>query len=62
MNMEEVKKEVLENSFEEKGKKRLKCEDALRIAAKYQLKPHKIGGVCNRNDIKIAACQLGCFK
>jgi len=62
MNKEQLEKDVIEHSFEEKGTRRLKCEDALRIASRHGVKPHKIGGVCNRNDIKIVACQLGCFK
>jgi len=62
MNAEQLEKDVLEKSFMEKGKKRLKCKDALEIAARHDVVPHKIGGVCNRKGIKIVACQLGCFK
>lgn len=62
MNADQLEKDVMERSFSEKGQKRLKCRDALEIAARHEVAPHKIGGICNRKGIKIVACQLGCFK
>jgi hypothetical protein len=62
MNIEEIEKEVVENAYTEGGKKKLKCEAALRIASKFQVRPQRIGGICNRRDIRISSCQLGCFK
>lgn len=62
MSDNKLERDVLENSFTEDGKKKLKCKAALRIAGEHGIKPVRIGGVCNRNGIKIVACQLGCFK
>ncbi|MFO7914995.1 MAG: hypothetical protein R6U43_04830 [Candidatus Krumholzibacteriales bacterium] len=62
MNTDKLEKDVIEKSFTEEGKKRLRCRDALEIAAGHQVAPHRIGGICNRKGIKIVACQLGCFK
>ncbi len=41
---------------------KLPCASALKIAKDLGLNPKKVGDYCNENDIKIAACQLGCFK
>jgi hypothetical protein len=40
---------------------KLKCKDALEVAARLQVKPIVIGRVCNQQDIRIINCQLGCF-
>ena len=40
---------------------KLKCADALALAARLRIKPVVIGRACNQNDIRIINCQLGCF-
>jgi hypothetical protein len=42
-------------------KRKLSCEDALRIAHEYQVAPEEIGRLCDEENIKVHACQLGCF-
>lgn len=43
-------------------KKRLTCAVAFEIAKKYDMEIIEIGSICNKNNIKICKCQLGCFK
>jgi hypothetical protein len=40
---------------------KLACRDALELAARLGIKPALIGKTCNKNDIRIINCQLGCF-
>ncbi|MBD3235798.1 MAG: hypothetical protein GF330_03765 [Candidatus Eisenbacteria bacterium] len=40
---------------------RLACRDALALAARLQIKPIEIGRLCDRHQIRIVNCQLGCF-
>ena len=41
---------------------KLYCAQALKIAAEIGVPPAIVGGAANRLKIKIAGCQLGCFK
>jgi hypothetical protein len=41
---------------------RLACAAAFELARKNGVSPKEIGDACNRVGVKIAACQLGCFK
>ncbi|MBN1879976.1 hypothetical protein JW823_07690 [bacterium] len=41
---------------------KLTCASALKIAAELKVSPRVIGEAANRLKIKIASCQLGCFK
>lgn len=41
---------------------KLHCASALKIAADAGVPPSVIGDTANRLKIKIAGCQLGCFK
>ena len=43
------------------GKKRLSCSRAFSLAKEFDVEPMQVGKICNRHDIKISACQLGCF-
>jgi len=54
--------EIYKKSYEENGRIRIKCIDALDIAAKFGVNPILIAKLCNRQKIKFAKCQLGCFK
>ncbi len=42
-----------------KGK--LPCAVAFKIAAELNVPVRSVGDACNRLDIRIANCQLGCF-
>ncbi|GAV22617.1 hypothetical protein [Carboxydothermus pertinax] len=41
---------------------KIPCKVALELADRLNVPPKKIGDVANELKIKIAACQLGCFK
>jgi hypothetical protein len=58
MEPEKVKK-----IFEDEGiKTSITCIEAFEISEKYSLSKIEIARYCNLNNIKIHACQLGCFK
>ena len=42
-------------------KKRLTCGKAFKLAQKYEIEIIEIGRICNKHNIKICKCQLGCF-
>jgi hypothetical protein len=42
-------------------KKRLTCPQAFALAKKYDMEIIEIGRICNKHNIKICKCQLGCF-
>ncbi len=42
--------------------KDIPCPKAFAIAAKYHIDKMEIAAYCNREGIKIRACQLGCFR
>lgn len=41
---------------------RAACPVLLDIAARLKVSPRDVGEACNRLEIKIKGCQLGCFK
>jgi hypothetical protein len=43
-------------------KKRLACPKAFKLSKEHDISLKEIGDICNRLDIKIVSCQLGCFK
>lgn len=43
-------------------KKRLTCAEAFELAEKYDVEIIEIGRICNKHNIKICKCQLGCFE
>ena len=43
------------------GRVKLACAEAFELARQFQAKPTEIGRICNRHDIRICKCQLGCF-
>jgi len=41
---------------------RAACEELLDLARRCNIPPGRIGQLCNEMDIRVAACQLGCFR
>ena len=50
------------NGQASEDKKRLTCAKAFELAKKYDVEIVAIGRICNKHNIKIRKCQLGCFK
>jgi len=40
---------------------KLPCAIAFLIAQKFKVNPKEVGEACNRLQIKVRSCQLGCF-
>ncbi|MBA7699503.1 hypothetical protein ES703_108200 [subsurface metagenome] len=53
---------VLERAQETDGRKKLACAEAFELAQKFEVEVIEIGRICNRNNIRICKCQLGCFE
>jgi len=60
-SQEELTRVVLERSREVKGRRILTCAQGMSLAAEFGVKPVRIGRICNRKNIRISGCQLGCF-
>jgi len=52
---------VLERAQELDERKRLTCAEAFELAQQFDVEVIEIGRICNRHNIKISKCQLGCF-
>ncbi len=52
---------VMQRAHEINGAKKLACAEAFELARKFQVKVIEIGRICNRHNIQIRKCQLGCF-
>ena len=61
MTSEDLANAVLDLAYESDGKLRLDCAQAFVLARKLRVKPAKIAELCNRHNIRISKCQLGCF-
>lgn len=48
------------HKIEERDK--LTCSDAFELAEKFNMEIIEIGRLCNKRNIRICKCQLGCFK
>ena len=59
---EKLQNAVIERAQEIDGRKKLMCAQAFELAGEFGVEIIEIGRVCNRQNIKIAKCQLGCFK
>ena len=59
---DKITEAVLEKTFKEGEKVKLRCADALNIAKIFGVKPLEIGRICNQKKIRMSQCQLGCFK
>jgi hypothetical protein len=59
---DEMMARLIKHSIREIGGRRtLTCAGAFEIAREHGLSLHDIGAWCNENDVRIRACQLGCF-
>jgi hypothetical protein len=38
------------------------CAALLKLAQDFKVAPSVLGGLANKNKIKVSQCQLGCFK
>ena len=52
---------VLGRARQNDGTKDLPCAEAFELARQYRVKVNQIGRICNRHNVKIRKCQLGCF-
>lgn len=62
MDHNAIRKLVLESAVERQGRKILSCARAFEIHRQHGVPLAEIGRICDENDIKIRACQLGCFQ
>jgi hypothetical protein len=53
---------VIEHTVVKDGRKNLSCAAAFKISENTSLSIREIGEICRNENIKIAGCQLGCFK
>lgn len=52
---------VLERAQDSGDRKKLTCTEAFQIARELNVEVAEIGRICNRQNIRICKCQLGCF-
>ncbi|GAB4257921.1 MAG: hypothetical protein Kow00122_15650 [Thermoleophilia bacterium] len=57
MDLEQIKKEVEQAAQD----KRLNCHDARALAEKLGVDYSQVGKACDELEVKIFACELGCF-
>jgi len=58
-----MENEHIKTIFEKEGiTSEIQCPKAFEISEKYGVSKMEIARYCNKNNIKIRACQLGCFK
>ena len=58
---EELINAVLERAQEIDGRKNLACAEVFELAQEFEVEVIEIGRICNRQNIRIRKCQLGCF-
>lgn len=58
----DLAKAVLERARQSDGKRWLTCAEAFELAREFQAEIIEVGRICNRQDIRVCKCQLGCFK
>lgn len=56
-----LKSEVLKAVVNRNEKPILSCKKALQLAEKHNVTPKRVGALCDKENIKIRQCQLGCF-
>ncbi len=61
MKQEEIRGELAEAIRSAAKDSRLTCEKAHQLAQELHVSLGEIGALCNAMNIKISACQLGCF-
>jgi len=57
MDMEQIKREVEQAAQD----KRMDCHDARALAEKLGVDYTLVGKACNELEVKVHACELGCF-
>lgn len=62
MENDQVIAAITASAVESDGKTKLSCAKVFEIAEQFAISKQDIGQLCNENEIKITACQLGCFK
>jgi hypothetical protein len=50
-----------DNRQDPKGRKSLTCARAFMLAKEFETEIIEIGRLCNKHNIRICKCQLGCF-
>ena len=58
MTTEELRSTIQSQAIDGK----VSCKAMLDLAEKAETPAKQIGEICNDLDIKVSACQLGCFK
>jgi len=58
MEQEELYQEILKRAQDNK----IACRQCFEIARECDVSLKTIGDLCTKKDIKIHACQLGCFR
>jgi len=58
MTPEELRDAIQSQAVEGK----VSCKAMLDLARETETSSRQIGDICNELDIKVGACQLGCFK
>jgi len=58
MEKEEIYQAILKRTQDGK----IACRQCFEIARECNISPKVVGEVCNEKEIRIHACQLGCFK
>lgn len=61
MKQTPLKAALLKATVQHNGKPILTCKKALQLAEKFGITPKRVGTLCNKENIKIRQCQLGCF-
>jgi hypothetical protein len=62
MDQNAIRTLVLQSAVERDGRKTLSCARAFEIHRQHGVPLADLGRICDENDIRIRACQLGCFK
>jgi hypothetical protein len=60
--MVDKEKIIVDSAVLQDGKKKLSCPQAFKISKEHGISLKEIGDICNKNNIKIHSCQLGCFE
>lgn len=56
------KNQQLEERIKQVAKEgKISCAQARKVAVEFDVAPRKIGELCNQIEVKICACELGCF-
>jgi hypothetical protein len=61
LQREKLVEAVLAAARDEGGRKALTCAEAHRIADEHGVERRVLGEICNDQDIRLVACQLGLF-